>query len=210
MAKALLGVWPTTRGEVRLDGATPDQWDREILGSYLGYVPQSIELLEGTIGENISRFEPGAQSEAVIAAARDAGMHETILALPKGYDTMLSPGGVELSAGQRQRIALARALYGNPFVVVLDEPNSNLDSVGDAALGEAILKVRARGGIVVMVTHRPATLGPVSHVALLVGGKLADFGERDAVLQRQAQAQAQAGSGSALVQSQPRREKVQP
>ena len=228
LAKAMLGVWPATRGEVRLDGATHDQWDREVLGSHFGYVPQSIELLEGTIGENISPFDPDAQSEAVMAAARDAGMHETILALGKGYDTVLSPGGLELSAGQRQRIALARALYGNPFAVILDEPNSNLDLAGDAALAEAILKVRARGGIVVMVTHRPATLGPVSHVAMLVGGKLVDFGERDEVLQRQTQAQAKAqgaaqapaapgpeaapgaATGGALVQSQPRRVRVQP
>lgn len=184
LAKALLGIWPSARGEIRIDGATHDQWDREVLGERLGYVPQSIELLEGTIGENIARFDPDATSQAIIAAARAAGMHETILGFSKGYDTLMSPGGVELSAGQRQRIALARALYRDPFLVVLDEPNSNLDAAGDAALAQAIQGVRERGGIVVMVTHRPATLGPVTHVAVLGAGRLVDFGERDAVLQR--------------------------
>ena len=186
LARALLGIWPPARGEIRLDGATHDQWDRQELGADLGYLPQAIELLEGTIGENIARFDPRASSEAILTAAAAAGMHEAILALPHGYDTMVNPGGGELSAGQRQRIALARALYGDPFLVVLDEPNSNLDAAGDAALGEAILKLRRRGGIVVMVTHRPATLGPVSHVAVLSAGRLVDFGERDEVLKRSA------------------------
>lgn len=206
LAKALLGLWQPARGEIRIDGATHAQWDRALLGQNFGYVPQSIELLEGTIGENICRFEPDASSEAVIQAARDAGMHETILALPQGYDTMLGPGGAELSAGQRQRVALARALYRNPFIVVLDEPNSNLDVAGDAALAEAISKVRARGGIVVMVTHRPATLAPVSHVAILAAGKLVDFGERDEVLQRNGMGRPEVPG---LVQSKFKREKVQ-
>jgi ATP-binding cassette subfamily C protein len=185
LVKALLGVWPPARGEVRLDGATHAQWDREVLGKSFGYVPQTIELLEGTIGENICRFDPSAESRAIIAAARGAGMHETILRFPQGYDTALNPGGGELSNGLRQRIALARALYGEPFIVILDEPNSNLDAAGDAALAQAITQVRARGGIVVMVTHRPATLEPLSHVAILAAGKLVDFGERDVVLERQ-------------------------
>jgi ATP-binding cassette subfamily C protein len=184
LAKALLGVWPLARGEIRLDGATHSQWDRALLGQSFGYLPQAIELLEGTIGENIARFDPSASSEAVIAAAREAGIHETILGFAHGYETTLSPGGLELSAGQRQRIALARALYGKPFIVVLDEPNSNLDAAGDAALAQAIAGVRQRDGIVVMVTHRPATLGPVSHVAILTAGKLVDFGEREEVLKR--------------------------
>lgn len=184
LVKAILGVWPTARGEVRIDGATFDQWDREVLGRSFGYVPQDVELLEGTVGENISRFEPGAPSQAIIAAAKAAGMHETILSFSEGYETPLKAGGPELSAGQRQRVALARALYGDPFIVVLDEPNSNLDAAGDAALAAAIKGVRERGGIVVMVTHRPATLGPVSHVAVISGGQLIDFGLRDAVMQR--------------------------
>ena len=147
-------------------------------------MPQSIELIEGTLAENIARFDPAATSETIIAAARAAGLHEMILAFPNGYETNVSGGGNELSAGQRQRLGLARALYGDPFLVVLDEPNSNLDASGDAALSKAILGVRQRGGIVVMVTHRPATLGPITHVAVLNSGRLADFGERDAVLKR--------------------------
>jgi ATP-binding cassette subfamily C protein len=205
LARALLGVWPTARGEIRIDGATHAQWDRETLGYSFGYVPQAIELLEGTIGENISRFDPDADSQAIIEAAREAGMHETILNFPGGYDTPLSPGGNELSAGQRQRIALARALYGKPHIVILDEPNSNLDAAGDAALAQAIERVRERGGIVVMVTHRPATLGPVSHVAILANGKLVDFGDRDSVLQRQNQA---TSGPLGLVQSKPKRETI--
>lgn len=184
LVKAILGVWPPARGEVRIDGATFDQWDREILGRSFGYVPQDVELLEGTIGENISRFEPGASSHAIIAAAKAAGMHETILGFAQGYETPVRAGGPELSAGQRQRVALARALYGDPFIVALDEPNSNLDAAGDAALAAAIMGVRERGGIVVMVTHRPATLAPMSHAAVISGGRLTDFGERDAVMQR--------------------------
>lgn len=205
LARALLGVWPTARGEIRLDGATHAQWDGEVLGQSFGYVPQAIELLEGSIGDNISRFDPDADSQAVIEAAREAGMHEIILGLPQGYDTPLSPGGNELSAGQRQRIALARALYGKPFIVALDEPNSNLDAAGDLALAQAIGRVRERGGIVVMVTHRPATLGPVSHVAILQAGKLVDFGERDEVLQRHSQA---ATEPPGLVQTKQKRESV--
>lgn len=187
LAKALLGVWPPARGEIRIDGATYDQWDREALGRSFGYVPQDVELLEGTIGENISRFEREASSSDIIEAAKAAGMHEAILGFEHGYETLLQAGAPELSAGQRQRIALARALYGNPFVLVLDEPNSNLDAAGDAALAQAITGVRERGGIVVMVTHRPATLKPMTHVAVIAGGKLIDFGERDPVLQRQEQ-----------------------
>ena len=184
LVKAMLGIWPLARGEIRLDGAKHDQWDSEVLGAAFGYLPQSIELLEGTIGENIARFDPAATSRAILDAAAAAGLHETILGLPHGYGTRVSGGGGELSAGQRQRVGLARALYGDPFLVVLDEPNSNLDAAGDAALGEAILKVRRRGGIVAMVTHRPSTLAPVSHVAVLSAGRLTDFGERDEVLKR--------------------------
>lgn len=188
LIKAMLGIWRPARGEVRLDGATLDQWDVEQLGKHIGYVPQTVELVEGTIGQNIARFDPQATSEAVIAAARAAGMHEAILAMPDGYDRQLTAGGVELSAGQRQRIGLARALYGDPFLVVLDEANSNLDAAGDAALAQAIRDVRARGGIIVMITHRPATLEPISHVAVMANGRLADFGEKDEVMSRRAAA----------------------
>lgn len=184
LVRALLGIWSAGRGSIRLDGATHDQWDRDRLGKSFGYVAQQVELFEGTIGENIARFEQGAQSDAVIAAARAAGMHELIVGLEAGYETPLSNGGNELSAGQRQRLGLARALYGDPFLVVLDEPNSNLDAEGDAALAQAILDVRKRGGVVVMVTHRPAALAPTTHVLLLRAGQMETFGERDKVLEQ--------------------------
>lgn len=184
LVRAMLGIWAPTRGEVRLDGATLDQWDADAIGRHFGYVPQTVDLIDGTIGENIARFDPEAGSDAIIAAARAAGMHETILALPDGYDTHVSAGAGELSAGQRQRIGLARALYGDPFLLVLDEANSNLDATGDAALADAIGAVQRRGGIVVMITHRPATLGPATHLAVMQSGRIVDFGERDSVLKR--------------------------
>jgi ATP-binding cassette subfamily C protein PrsD len=184
LVKALLGIWKPARGEIRLDGALHEQWDPEALGAAFGYVPQTVELVDGTIAENIARLDPDATSEGVIAAATKAGLHETILALPDGYDTRVSGGGGELSAGQRQRIGLARALYGDPFLLVLDEANSNLDDAGDRALAEAVTGHRQRGGIVVMITHRPATLGPATHIAVLATGKLADYGPRDEVLKR--------------------------
>jgi len=184
LVRAILGLWAPARGDVRIDGATLDQWDADAIGRHFGYVPQTIDLIDGTIGENIARFDPAAPSAAIIAAARAAGMHDTILALTDGYDTRVSAGGGELSAGQRQRIGLARALYGDPFLLVLDEANSNLDAAGDAALADAIGAVQRRGGIVVMITHRPATLGPASHMAVMQHGRMIDFGERDAVLHR--------------------------
>lgn len=182
LAKTLLGIWRPIRGDLRLDGATYDQWDAEVLGASFGYVPQQVELVDGTVSENIARFDPAATSDAVIAAARAAGLHELILGLPDGYETRISSGTFDLSAGQRQRVGLARALYGEPFLVVLDEANSNLDAAGDEALANAIDSVKARGGIVIMVTHRPAALGPVTHIAVMQGGRIADFGERDAIL----------------------------
>ena len=188
LIRAILGIWRPTRGEVRIDGATLDQWDPEVLGSAFGYVPQTVDLIDGSVGQNIARFDPEATSDSIIAAARAAGMHEVILALPDGYDTVVSAGGNELSAGQRQRIGLARALYGDPYLLVLDEANSNLDSAGDTALARAVDDVRNRGGIVIMITHRPATLAPITHVAVINNGRLADFGPRDEVLQRTLQA----------------------
>lgn len=184
LVRGILGIWHPVRGEVRLDGATPDQWDTETLGNAIGYVPQTVDLIEGTVGQNIARFDPAATSEGVIAAARAASLHEAILALPDGYDTHVSAGGGELSAGQRQRVGLARALYGAPHLLVLDEANSNLDAAGDAALSHAVLSVRQRGGIVIMITHRPATLGPITHVAVMQNGRIVDFGDREAVMQR--------------------------
>jgi ATP-binding cassette subfamily C protein len=188
-AKAVLGIWPIARGEVRLEGATHDQWDAEVLGASLGYVAQNVELIDGSVGENIARFDPEATSDKIIAAARAASLHEFILTLPEGYDTRLNSGGAELSAGQRQRVGLARALYGDPWLLVLDEANSNLDAVGDEALASAIEGVKARKGIVVMITHRPATLAPATHIALLNDGRVADYGTRDEVLGRLQKAQ---------------------
>ncbi|MDE2405583.1 MAG: type I secretion system permease/ATPase [Sphingomonadales bacterium] len=182
LARALTGVWPPARGAVRLDGATLDQWDEERLGAAVGYLPQTVELLEGTVAENIARFEPDAPSSKVIAAARAAGVHDLIVALPEGYDTRVGDDGRALSAGQRQRIGLARALYGDPFLVVLDEPNSNLDAAGEAALEAAIAQIRIRGGIAVVVAHRPSALANVSHALLLRDGRAERFGPKGEVL----------------------------
>jgi ATP-binding cassette, subfamily C, bacterial PrsD len=183
LARALVGVWPTLRGEVRLDGATLDQWEPDDLGRHVGYLPQDVELFEGTVAENIARFHPGASAQSIIAAAKAAGAHEMILQLADGYDTKIGEGGAVLSGGQRQRVALARALYGDPFLVVLDEPNASLDGAGDEALNQAILSVRQRGGIVVVITHRPAALGNVDLVAIMDGGRIKSIGPRDEVLQ---------------------------
>ncbi|RYY47801.1 MAG: type I secretion system permease/ATPase [Sphingomonadales bacterium] len=182
LVRGVIGAWKPARGTVRLDGATIDQWDSEALGPHIGYLPQSVELFAGTVAENIARFEPNAPSDTVIAAATAAGVHQLILLLPDGYDTQVGEEGTNLSAGQRQRIALARAMFRDPFLVVLDEPNSNLDPEGDAALAQAILSVKKRKGIVLLVAHRPQILGLVEHVLLLRGGTMQAFGPRDEVL----------------------------
>jgi len=182
LARVLVGLWAPARGTVRLDGAALDQWIPDELGRHIGYLPQDVELIEGTVAENISRFDPGASADAVIDAAKAAGVHELVLGLPLGYDTPIGEQGSDLSAGQQQRIALARALYRDPFLVVLDEPNSNLDVDGDEALTQAILGVRARGAIVVVVAHRPSALSGVDHVLALNGGRQQAFGPKDEVL----------------------------
>ena len=182
VARTVVGVWPTRMGKVRLDGAALEQWEPTRLGQHIGYLPQDVELFAGTIAQNIARFEPDADPKAVIAAAEAADVHELILRLPHGYDTEIGDGGTSLSGGQRQRIALARALYGDPFVVVLDEPNSNLDNEGDAALTEALLKVRARGGIVIVIAHRPNALAALDQVLVMANGKQMRFGPKDEVL----------------------------
>ena len=184
LVRLLVGVWTPARGKVRLDGAALEQWDPEALGRHIGYLPQDVELFAGTVAQNIARFEPEADAEAIIAAAQAAGVHELILRLPEGYETQIGEGGMALSAGQRQRIALARALYGEPFLVVLDEPNSNLDSEGEQALTQAILGVRARGGMVVVVAHRPSALASVDLVLMMAEGRVQAFGPKDEVLSK--------------------------
>ena len=179
-----IGMWAPARGKVRLDGAALEQWAPEAIGRHIGYLPQNVELFDGTVAENIARFAPDRDAAAVVAAAKAAGVHELILHLPEGYETRIGEGGMSLSAGQRQRIALARALYGDPFLVVLDEPNSNLDIEGDEALSQAILGVRARGGIVVAIAHRPSALAGVDHVLVMSEGRVQAFGPRDEVLSR--------------------------
>jgi ATP-binding cassette subfamily C protein PrsD len=182
LARLLVGVWQPARGKVRLDGFTLDQWDSDALGKHIGYLPQDVELLGGTVAQNIARFEPDPDPQAVIAAARAADVHELIAELPQGYDTPLGERGETLSAGQAQRIALARALYRDPFLVVLDEPNSNLDAAGDEALTRAVLGVKARGGIVVVIAHRPSAIAGVDLLLVLKQGRPQAFGPKDEIL----------------------------
>ena len=182
LARALVGVWMPTKGDVRLDGAALGQWDRERLGRHIGYLPQDLALPDGTVAETIARLDPEGTSAAVIKAAKAAGAHDMIVALPDGYATQIGDGGAFLSGGQRQRVGLARALYGDPFLVVLDEPNSNLDADGDEALSRAIQEVRSRGGIAIVVTHRPSTLSSVDQVALVMDRTIKLFGPKEQVL----------------------------
>lgn len=203
LARALLGVWGSQHGVVRLDGADVNNWSKQELGPHVGYLPQDIELFEGTINENIARFgevDPGK----VIQAARMAGVHEMILQLPEGYDTVIGSGGVSLSGGQRQRIGLARALYGCPRLIVLDEPNSNLDDAGERALGAAIRQVKATGATVFIITHRTSILAQLDCLLMMRNGGVALFGPRDKVLaELAAQTQQQATPEKAAPQSQP-------
>jgi PrtD family type I secretion system ABC transporter len=184
LARALVGVWQPARGSVRLDRATLDQWSSEGLGHHIGYLPQDVELFDGTVAANISRFDMNAKPEAIIEAAQTAGVHDLILSLPAGYATQIGELGMAISGGQRQRIALARAIYGNPFLVVLDEPSSNLDAEGEGALTQAIMTARARGGIVIIVAHRPSALSGVDHVLVMQDGRLQTIGAKDEVLKK--------------------------
>jgi ATP-binding cassette subfamily C protein len=182
LARLLVGVWQPIRGHVRLDGASLDQWSPDSLGRHIGYLPQDVELLAGTVAQNIARFEPQPDNEAVIAAAKAVGVHDLIVRLPSGYDTQIGEQGSALSAGQAQRIALARAVYRDPFLVVLDEPNSNLDGDGEEALTQAILGVRERNGIVVVIAHRPSAIAGVDRLLMMGNGRIQIIGPKDEVL----------------------------
>ncbi len=182
VARALVGVWPVLRGTIRLDGSELAHFDPVALGRSIGYLPQTVELLDGTIAENIGRFTPRHDTAAILKAAKAARVHDFIITLPDGYETRLGTNGSALSAGQRQRIGLARALYGDPFLIVLDEPNSNLDMEGDQALTEAIADARERGAIVVVVAHRPSAIAAINKLLFLRDGQQVAFGNKDSVL----------------------------
>jgi len=207
LARVLVGIWPTHAGKVRLDGADVYTWDKDQLGSHIGYLPQDIELFSGTIAENIGRFGE-IDSDKVIEAARQAGVHELILRFPNGYDTPIGVAGGFLSGGQRQRIALARALYGMPAFVVLDEPNSNLDDMGEAALVQAVQAHKAAGRTMVIITHRTSILSAVDKLLLMRDGGVQAFGPRQQVLEaisRAAQGAVSAAPRPAVVGGQPQR-----
>lgn len=184
LARALVGAWPALTGEIRLDGSELTHFQEGQRGRFIGYLGQQVDLFSGTIAENITRFATGADPDGLFKAAAAAGVHELIAALPNGYDTPIGPGGAVLSAGQRQRVGLARALYGDPFLLVLDEPNSNLDGDGDAALTAAIEGAKRRGAIVLLVAHRPSALAAVDKILFLRGGRQQGFGPKDEMLQR--------------------------
>ncbi|MHA4867737.1 type I secretion system permease/ATPase [Duganella sp. PWIR1] len=181
LARLLVGVWPAAMGKVRLDGADIYQWNKDQLGPHLGYLPQDIELFAGTISENIARFGE-LNAELVVEAAKRAGVHDMILQMPKGYDTPLGDGGAGLSGGQKQRLGLARAMYGDPALLVLDEPNSNLDDVGEMALIQAIKDLRARGKTIVLITHRTSAIAVTNKLLVIRDGQVSMFGPTNQVL----------------------------
>ncbi|MDO9520925.1 MAG: type I secretion system permease/ATPase [Pseudohongiella sp.] len=181
LARAILGIWPAAAGKVRLDGADISSWDRGELGPYIGYLPQDIELFDGSISENIARFGE-IDAEKIVAAAKLAGVHELILRLPQGYDTVIGGGGGALSGGQRQRIGLARAVYGSPKLLVLDEPNSNLDDQGERELVQAILRIKQQGCTVIVISHRTMVLHSMDKLLVMKDGNPVSFGPRDQVL----------------------------
>jgi len=182
LARLMVGVWPAVMGKVRLDGADMYQWNKVELGPSIGYLPQDIELFSGSIAENIARFGE-VDSEKVVEASKRAGVHDMILHFPKGYDTPLGDGGAGLSGGQKQRLGLARAMYGDPALLVLDEPNSNLDDAGEAALVQAVQDFRRRGKTVVLITHRTSAIAATNKLLLLREGTVGAFGPTNQVLQ---------------------------
>jgi ATP-binding cassette subfamily C protein len=182
--RAIVGAAQVLRGDIRLDGAELDQWDPGARGRFIGYLPQDVQLFDGTVAQNIARFDPSAAPEAIIEAASLADVHDLIVGLPNGYATLIGAEGTALSGGQRQRIALARALFDKPFLLVLDEPNSNLDASGEAALAEAITTMRDQGSIVILVAHRPRAIGAVDKVLCLNDGRAVAFGPRDEIMRK--------------------------
>jgi PrtD family type I secretion system ABC transporter len=188
LTKALVGVWPAIGGSVRLDGAALHQWDHDELGRHIGYLPQDVALFDGTAAENIARFDDGARSDAILQAAQVAGAHDMIVRLPDGYSTRIGEGGLSLSAGQRQRVGLARAVFGSPFLVVLDEPNANLDADGEAALTRAIERLRNDGCIVIVVSHRASSLSALNVASVMYDGRMIAFGPREEIFARVAPA----------------------
>jgi PrtD family type I secretion system ABC transporter len=184
LVRTVVGLWPAGRGTVRIDGAALAQWDPDQLGRHIGYLSQEIELFDGTVAENIARMSVEVDSQKVVRAAVAAGAHDMIQLLPDGYDTRIGDGGITLSGGQRQRVGLARALYGEPFLVVLDEPNSNLDADGEQALSKAVLDIKARGGAVILIAHRPSTIAVCENVLLVMNGSQQGFGPRNEILSR--------------------------
>lgn len=184
LARAIVGVSSTLQGHIRFDGAELDQFTSKQVGRFIGYLPQDIQLFDGTISENISRFGKDIDPKFIIEATKIVGVHDMITALPDGYNTIIGSSGFGLSSGQQQRIALARALFGNPFLIVLDEPNSNLDSEGETALTNAIKFMRARGSIVIVIAHRPSAIAAVNKILCMKDGKQAAFGPKDDILKQ--------------------------
>jgi ATP-binding cassette subfamily C protein len=183
LLRGLVGVWPSPKGEMRVDGATLDQWSDEDRGKFIGYLPQDVLLFDGTIAENIARFQESAPSEKILEAAKRAGVHNLVLSLPDGYETIIGASGVSLSAGERQRIGLARAIYDTPFLVVLDEPNAHIDADGEQALIAAISQLREAGSIVIVVAHRRAAIANIEKLLFMHDGKAQAFGEKDKVME---------------------------
>ena len=208
LARVILGLWPLVQGKARLDKADIHQWEKEDLGQYIGYLPQDIELFEGTVSQNIARFRE-VDSKKVVEAAQKAGVHEMILRLPDGYDTRIGAGGATLSGGQRQRIGFARAIYDNPVLVVLDEPNSNLDDQGELALVKAVQTLKASNTTVIIITHRPSILQVTNKIAVIKQGTLEAYGNTNEVLGKIAAANKQAAQGAQAAQPAPQVAKPQ-
>lgn len=205
LSKALVGIWPALQGTVRLDGAALDQWSNEDLGRHIGYLPQDVALFDGSIADNICRFDENASSDSILKAAQIAGVHDIILRLPEGYATRIGQGGMSLSAGQRQRVGLARAVYGDPFLIVLDEPNANLDTDGENALSRAIQIMRQQNqSIVIVISHRPSALNALDMALVLYEGKAIAFGPCQEIFARVAGAKPPAGPAVAHAAAAPR------